>query len=184
MQIPSSLIPVIGPILAAVIAGAVAFLASVFTKESKTSEFRQAWIDGIRDDISDFIGTYYWVSDVASQRPNELDTLKDEFIKLERMQARIELRLNDKKEHKEILRQLHGLVRFETFSVQDSRARTAAVSNFVAESRQILKGEWNRVKRGELTYRITKWASLLAFSTFAIIAVLLVRGHVIISYAP
>lgn len=170
--------------MAAVIAGAVAFLASVFTKESKTSEFRQAWIDGLRNDISHFIGAYYWVSDVASERPEELATLKDEFIKLEHMQARIELRLNDKKEHEEILCQLHGLVRFETFSVQDSVARTAAVNNFVAESRRILKGEWTRVKRGELTYRITKWISLLAFLAFAIIAVLLVRGHVLISYVP
>ena len=145
MKIPSELIPVIGPILAAVIAGAIAFLASVFSKENKVSEFRQAWIDALRDDISEFIGAFYWVSDVASERPDELTTLKDEFVKLEHMQARIELRLNDKKEHREILRQLHGIVRFETFNVQDTDARDRAVHSFVAESRRILKKEWKRV---------------------------------------
>lgn len=184
MKLPSEFIQVIGSVLAAVIAGAIAFLASVFTKENKVSEFRQAWIDALRDDIADFVGTFYWVSDVASERPGELTTLKEEFVKLERMQARIELRLNEKEEHKELLRRLHEIVRFETFDVQDSDARDNALHALVAESRRVLKKEWKRVKRGEVTYQITKWLSLAIFLSFAVTAYLITSGHVLISYAP
>lgn len=183
MKIPSEFIPVLGPVLAAAIAGAIAFLASVFTKENKVSEFRQAWIDALRDDISDFVGTFYWVSDIAPRKPDDLTEMKEEFVKLERMQARIELRLNDKKEHKELLRKLHGIVRLETFNIQDSRTRDKALHAFVAESRKILKKEWKRVKRGEITYQITKWVSLAIVLSFAVMAFLIVRGHVLVSYA-
>ena len=42
-------------VLAALIAGAVAFLGLLISKESKTSELRQNWIDGVRSDLADLI---------------------------------------------------------------------------------------------------------------------------------
>jgi hypothetical protein len=45
----------IGPIFAATITGLVAFLGLVISKESKISEFRQAWLDALREDISGLI---------------------------------------------------------------------------------------------------------------------------------
>lgn len=45
----------VGAVLAATIAGGMSFLGSVFSKDQKTSEFRQAWIDGLRSEISQLI---------------------------------------------------------------------------------------------------------------------------------
>jgi hypothetical protein len=59
----SAFLPILGPIVAAVIAGAVAFLASVFSKEQKTSEFRQAWIDSLRNDLSELISITLQIGD-------------------------------------------------------------------------------------------------------------------------
>src|SRR6266849_5226621 len=56
MDIPSAAFPAIGSITAALIGGAIAFLSSVLSKEQKTSEFRQAWIDSVLEDIAEFIG--------------------------------------------------------------------------------------------------------------------------------
>jgi hypothetical protein len=53
MSASSSLLTVIGPVIAAIITGAIAFLASVLSKEQKTSEFRQAWIDALRNDLAE-----------------------------------------------------------------------------------------------------------------------------------
>src|SRR5271167_3688723 len=56
MTIPT-LTSAIATIAAALVAGGVAFLASVLSKEQKTSEFRQTWIDALREDISKLIGS-------------------------------------------------------------------------------------------------------------------------------
>jgi len=59
----SAFLPILGPIVAVVIAGAVAFLASVFSKAQKTSEFRQAWIDSLRNDLSELISITLQIGD-------------------------------------------------------------------------------------------------------------------------
>jgi hypothetical protein len=43
-------------VLAALIAASITFLISVFTKEAKVSEFRQAWIESLRNDLAKFVG--------------------------------------------------------------------------------------------------------------------------------
>jgi hypothetical protein len=164
MKIPPELVPAIGPISAAVVAGSIAFLASVFTKEGKTSEFRQAWIDGLRNDIAEFVSAFYWLSDQAPLIEGDTDEglkqLKEEFLKAELMQARIELRINPK-EHADFVKALRGLVRIESFTFGESESRDAAVEEFVVQSQKLLKKEWKRVKRGEPAYFLTKWLSLL-----------------------
>lgn|SRR6266446_644807 len=57
MNIPSSAYPAIGAVMAAIIAAGISFLVTVLAKEQKTSEFRQAWIDALRKDLSEFIAT-------------------------------------------------------------------------------------------------------------------------------
>lgn len=45
----------IGPIIAAIIGAVVALVSLIISKESKLSEFRQAWIDSLRQEIADFL---------------------------------------------------------------------------------------------------------------------------------
>lgn len=47
-----------GPIIAAMIAGFIAFIGMIITKENKVSEFRQAWINDFREEISYLIEAY------------------------------------------------------------------------------------------------------------------------------
>lgn len=47
-----------GPIIAAMIAGFIAFIGMIITKENKVSEFRQAWINEFREEISFLIEAY------------------------------------------------------------------------------------------------------------------------------
>ena len=51
---PQVLIPV-GVILAALIGGFFSLISLIISKEQKTSEFRQQWIDSLRQEISDHI---------------------------------------------------------------------------------------------------------------------------------
>src|SRR5437667_10151195 len=100
----SAFIPILGPVVAAIIAGAVAFLASVFSKEQKVSEFRQTWIDSLRNDLAELISIVLQVADellVRQKRGEDIQALRahlrarePEFQRVEACKARIQWRLN------------------------------------------------------------------------------------------
>lgn len=50
---PQALVPM-ATLAAALLAGAIAALTLIVNKENKISEFRQAWIDGLREDLTTF----------------------------------------------------------------------------------------------------------------------------------
>lgn len=108
MTFPNELIPVLGPVLATLIAASAAFLASVLSKESKISEFRQARIDHLRNDLADFIGVYTLPADmVQSVDDGEsfdewVKSVKSEMLQVESAKARIVLRL-DPDEHNTLI---------------------------------------------------------------------------------
>ena len=49
----------IGAVVAALIAAIVSLLGLIISKEQKTSEFRQAWIDALRSDLTHLIHRIY-----------------------------------------------------------------------------------------------------------------------------
>ena len=152
-------------ILAAFIAGSITYLVSVFTKEGKVSDFRQNWIDGLREDTAKFIGIWYYVAaDVDLLTEEEVTSrefwrgAKDEFIQMEVLQAKIELRLNPK-EHSEAIEQLRFLATGESIAGLSHLQRVEEIRSFSDKIQKILKSEWTRVKQGEATYRYIKHAS-------------------------
>lgn len=170
MAIPTEYIPIIGPITAATLAGAVAYIVSVLSKEQKTSEFRQAWIDGLRSDIAELLAHCTSMALLLSNR-RILDHGRDEMnayvlskeeeqIKINLLNNRIMLRLNPK-EHKALIGCLTSfeIIDWEEEDLVKTFDNLAAVA--IVESQKVLKREWNRVKRGEPVFRCTKWAALV-----------------------
>lgn len=158
----------VATVVAAFIGGAVAFLASVFTKESKTSEFRQAWIDSLREDVSKFISAYHLITHHVESAVAEgnavnvsvhLERLKAELLLAEQMQASIELRLNPN-EHGDVISLIRRLVDADELASADFEQRKEAIEDLVQRVQVILKSEWVRVKKGEPIYRFAKWLSL------------------------
>jgi hypothetical protein len=182
---PSAFLPVLGPIVAATIAGAVAFLASVFSKEQKTSEFRQAWIDALRNDLSELISIALQIGDeilVRHKRDEStqaiqahLRTKESEFQRLEACKTRIRLRLNPK-EHQVLLDAVKAM--------SDPSDHDTKSEALIAESQRVLKAEWKRVKRGEPVFFVTKWLSLIVCLTALGIAISMVWGKISVSYVP
>ena len=54
-QIPPTIFVAAGTIAAALISGTIAFLNLIISKEQAVSEFRQRWIDALREEIADFL---------------------------------------------------------------------------------------------------------------------------------
>ena len=190
MQLPSTaLVAAVGAIVAAFITGAISFVNIVISKDQKISEFRQKWIDDLRDDLSTLLALIDTMSELFKQKTkihisNKLT--KEEFSKfynsihpkLKEMNSlynRVQLRLNPN-EHKTLLSLLSNIESVfnnietergeEDFTYLEQMSKKALV-----ESQKVLKIEWRRVKRGEINFLLTKYCVLIAFITVILIFV-------------
>lgn len=168
----------IGPIVAACIAGAIAFLASVLSKELKTSEFRQTWIDALRNDLADLNSLVLLTDDMVAYKVREgnqhevasyIAENQDLFIKIMASAMRIEMRLNPT-EHQALLEVVRQIGTSTKTFRENSDATAAAGERLLVESQKVLKKEWQPVKRGENVFHYTKWLSfwLVAVSVGAL----------------
>lgn len=189
MEFGKEFILILGPITAAMIAGGISFIATILSKDQKTSEFRQAWIDSFRSEIAELLalaGNYVVMVNrlKAEKKPREeiikfLSDNKDDMTKIDSLIIRIKLRLNPT-EHAKLLYTINFLEQ-ESLS-QDIKEHAEIIKKLTNQSQEILKREWRRVKRGELSFITLKWCSLisLVFSIFFIS--LYLSNHLNISF--
>ncbi len=149
----------IGAIGAALI-GAVLTLASLIaTKEGKVSDFRQAWIDALRSEISDFLTNISALADsniiTFSDQKERFEKTREQVGKLNKSYYTIALRLNTEEEPSERMKEC-----LVTLSMMAQNYRPEDVAIFsmhrvalIEQSNRLLKNEWVRVKRGEKLYR-------------------------------
>jgi hypothetical protein len=161
-----------GLIVAAIIAGAVAFFSLIISKEQSVSEFRQQWIDELRKDIAIIVGLVYRIHRDSIAKKNEdqkvvWDGLKSYFTRFNRVIARIRLRLNareDRKDEKHATKDvLKALDELESIfgSEEPQYDRLPHLSKkLVTDAQTILKQNWDRVRAGEPIYQGTKWVGL------------------------
>ncbi|WP_413522362.1 hypothetical protein [Photobacterium phosphoreum] len=180
-DLPVQAILAIATLTASLIAATMSFVNLTLTKEQKTSEFRQAWIDSLRDDLSVFFACARAFSRATEEQyAKEKDDNKESDFSLtkERISdiryqisevfTRIKLRLNSEEpEHEELLRLMQRAIDEQNKALKyktDSTATIQAIEIAVDFSRPIIKTEWKRVKRGERPFRIARnWVAPIVF---------------------
>jgi hypothetical protein len=179
-----------GLIIAAIIAGYVAFFGLIISKEQTVSDFRQKWIDALREDVAatvSLVTSIHWTSVVDHQNPAKWPTLKPDFGRLNELIARIRLRLNpDEKRKKDgeaeatkavlkTLEQLEGV-----FGNANPQWHTlpSLRTDLVTKTQVILRANWKRVRSGEIVYQIAKWTTL-GIAILAVIYLVLHKLNVI-----
>jgi hypothetical protein len=163
----------IATLIAACIAGLVAFVSSVLSKEQKTSEFRYAWLNSVLDDIAKFAGAAESISVAAwSNSKTEgkekiqalLATAEPQIREMLAAYYRARIRLYpDKPKHQQVHEALEHLQVLLLRDVPDPTKVDPLVRDIVRVSHDALKAEWEQVKRGETTFRWTKYVSLGVF---------------------
>lgn len=156
----------VGAVTAALIAGTVSFLGLIISKEQKTSEFRQAWIDALRSDISAVIAHINAIHGAGAANlgspADQWKVVRPDFVGVNEAVARIKLRLNptepSAKAVLDAIESLEYLVAPE--SPMDYKEINEMEDELVRQARVLLKDEWRRVKEGELTYRVFKYFAL------------------------
>ena len=153
-------------IIVALIAVFVSFIGLLISKEQKISEFRQAWIDKIRDDISDFMGvlnqfsTGYLIAKFDTKKKHK-SFLKEQLpiiYKLNMLSHRIILRLNSEKD-KELIDKFNEIEKMitSTKKMKDDNLFEKLTNDLSDQSHILLKKEWERVKKGEPIFIFFKW---------------------------
>jgi hypothetical protein len=158
----------IGAVIAATIAGGMSFLGSVFSKDQKTSEFRQSWIDGLRSEISQLIAHANAIRGAAAvgypDASDLYDAAKDHFVGITVAKTSILLRLNPLEENNaKVITHVNALEKLMDTSPIDLAACQKEETALVATAQAVLKSEWNRVKRGEPLFFLTKIVGLVVF---------------------
>lgn len=163
----------IGALGAAIIGALISFVGLIVAKESKVSEFRQAWIDALRGELSTFLSNVNAVVDaqhLTFKTSNErFETLQPYFSKLNESYYLVALRLNSNEEPAKKLKacmiDISGMAKGEAINLSTF---DAARVEFINSSNRLLKNEWSRVKQGEPVFQATKWVA--AGAVFLLIA--------------
>ena len=192
-DLPVQSLTAIATLVAALITAAVSFVSLTLTKEQKTSEFRQAWIDALREELASFLAAARAFAR-AVEIPNTYGPdykdktalrISDDKVGELRFQAaesfcKIQLRLNpNEPEHQELLRLLRRAINEQNAMLinKASIEETMKAIEMASEYAQpVLKTEWERVKKGELPFRIARnWVApaIAALSLLFIALVLL-----------
>lgn len=185
------LIPVIGTVAAAIVAGGIARANLIASKETKVSEFRQAWINALRDDLAAlFSNTRTLARSVQEFRAPQSDETEKFGIDQTKITAvrhgaaetyhRIRLRLNaGQDDHKELLRLLNAMMGAQQAYIVNKEGDVAepigAVERAASYAEGVLKTEWETVKFGERAYRdslrATKYTLVGSFAVLAFLVV-------------
>lgn len=162
-----ALYPLIATVTGAFIAGFVAFLTSMLSKELKTSEFRYSWLNAVLDDTATFIGAAQ--SALMAPKSRVTEDAKEASVDPELAEAmaayyRARIRLYPQK-HSSAIAALDSL---HTLLIQrptpDAGVIDPKLREVVQTTHEALKDEWEKVKRGELVFRLTKYVSLIVIT--------------------
>lgn len=167
--------------LAAWIAGAFSVLGLLTSKEEKVSEFRQAWIDSLRVDLALMVAHAHQIyAYVAMHKPLNEELFwketREDYLALNGASTRIKLRLNrDEPESKLVLCTMGKMEALFAFVPNGQPTLSIEKINKIVDELEsnappLLKKEWNRVKGGELIYRIAKWSSVVIFGVTGVAA--------------
>ena len=165
---PAVLVPMV-TLAAALLAGAIAALTLIVNKENKISEFRQSWIDGLREDLTNFFSASRTCTRAIQEsrqefkNPMPIDEATTSRLRHQVAECsyRIKLRLNEiKKPHiklESLMTESSTLVS-EYFSgtTDDVDKVLSGIEIAAKQARAVLKTEWERVKKGEFAYRAAK----------------------------
>lgn len=165
----------LGAVVAALIAGIVSLLGLIISKEQKTSEFRQNWIDALRSDLTSFLTQINAIRDAVGVKyedyADKVQALRPLYIKLNYSTFDILLRVN--KNETKTRKLLDAMEAFNKLTADDTKLLAEDMRvverEFLDASQALLKYEWRRVKSGERTFRIAKLVAMIVILISAVV---------------
>jgi hypothetical protein len=165
MELPAPAFLVAGAVLAALLTGLFNLTNLIISKEDKVSDFRQRWLDSLREETSRLLAVIETlvrlVEPRVADKPEglsspELSEFRGEhwqqYRDLNEMRFRVSLRLNPA-EHKSLDSTLSDLTAAFYGPCNNLPDIRRLQNNVVQETQRIIKETWERVKQGEKMFR-------------------------------
>jgi predicted PurR-regulated permease PerM len=172
----------VGAVVAALIAGLVSLLGLIVSKEQKVSDFRQAWIDALRNNVASLIAhanvIQSYRGDIKSTLTESWRDIRSDFVGINETAGRIQLRLNPGEPESQRILDTIASIELVVSPGGNFEELNRLEQRLVDETNTVLRNEWRRVKAGESIYRISKYLSLLIVLLAAI--ALLITGYIYI----
>lgn len=178
-----------GAILTSVLGASAATIGVVVAKDTKVSEFRQEWINALREDVARlcstsvalFHGNLRWsMRDWAPDTKQvDLEALTE---KANNLSYRIRMRLDKAKPHsQDLIAALDVLVNLATHAREPFDAVSRGVEAVLNKTDVVLEDAWKTVRRGEPRFR---WTFRLAFTTLVLTLVVVLLHWLAPHLAP
>ncbi|MGX1259354.1 hypothetical protein [Sinorhizobium fredii] len=158
----------VGAVGAAFIAAVISLIGLIVAKEQKISDFRQSWIDSLRIEITNYLTNINAISDalnvVYANQAEKVKALSQLYSNLNQAHFMITLRLNpDEKYSSEVLSCMRDFTELagDEVSLTDLSIRKELEGRFLIAAKNLLKNEWYRVKKGEPTFIVAKYTTIL-----------------------
>jgi hypothetical protein len=157
----------VGAVIAASIAALISLLSLIISKEQKTSEFRQAWIDSLRSEVAAIVAhanALHGVSAAGLDTPSRLgEASRNDFLGINQATSNIRLRLNPREyESQSVLKSIEQLEAYlRPWRSPNYQEMDAIEKRLVADAQVLSKKEWVRVRKGERVFRTAKILAML-----------------------
>ena len=145
-------------LLVVIITGAISVVGLVISKENKISEFRQSWINDLRDSLSQLSAQFYKINSINELALMSQKSSLDDIYELNLKKSEVLLRINNgkkkrkNKDEDDLIEYIdviyNKLILQKTYDIETD------YTPFINSSSSVLKNEWERVKKGELKYVI------------------------------
>jgi len=173
----------LGAVGAALIAAIVSLVGLIISKEQKVSDFRQAWIDALRIEIVTYLTSINAIADAIAvpykDQAEKVASLSPLYARLNQSHFAIMLRLNPSEHKSKVI--IDCMNSFNALATDEAQMSAVAFKpleiKFLHASKELLKYEWKRVKRGETTFVVTKWLAMSVVATFVILSIYYVGFH-------
>jgi len=119
----------------------------VVAKESKISELRQQWIDGLRSDVAKLVSLALQIATVSTAQE-----LRDANECIMRIQLRLNMKEQESIDLNTALNSLQNHAKLNNDTLLKNQTLQALANDVIHKTQVILKNEWKRVKRGEWRY--------------------------------
>jgi len=156
-----------GAILTSIIGASVATISLAISKDAKVSEFRQQWMDAMRDDVSRFsalaLALMLAKDDVreGTLTPERDDAGRQVTLEMNQIAFRIKMRLDFTKERQA---RVNELCRAATQLLHEPDttfdALNGTLDTLSDEAIEVLDEAWKQVRRGEKRFRWTFYFAL------------------------
>lgn len=165
----------VGAIGAAIVAGFISLIGMIIGKEQKVSEFRQAWINDLRQCLSDYLVFINAICDLTRLKNagKEVDDaqLVENLKELNKANHGIILRINSEEGVSKAL--ISAMEDFENLAASQSNFHPDEIKKveerYISGAKALLKYEWRRVKRGEPVFYLTKYAAFIAIAILIVV---------------